>query len=200
MSMSAAQAQAPPRFQRRTTERAVLEDAFKPRNMDYSNVPSDADHPEETSPWATSPKQTREYMSRSADSAQGLPNPQSPFGPSGSEAANYTEESSGPALPGPERHAQPQSPYHDGRHEDLSEQLPPAAMNSQGDFEAQRASQQQARQQQAARYHNRQAPKPQPQYRLQCKITQLERNGKKDPILRFDAYVRNDHVRIRLLS
>lgn len=31
---------------------------------------------------------------------------------------------------------------------------------------------------------------PQPQFRLQAKITGLERTGKKDPILRFDVHVR----------
>ncbi len=34
-----------------------------------------------------------------------------------------------------------------------------------------------------------QTHKPQPQYRLQAKITGLERTGKKDPLLRFDVYV-----------
>ncbi|KAJ4164752.1 hypothetical protein LMH87_006414 [Akanthomyces muscarius] len=33
-----------------------------------------------------------------------------------------------------------------------------------------------------------QTHKPQPQYRLQAKITGLERTGKKDPLLRFDVY------------
>lgn len=31
---------------------------------------------------------------------------------------------------------------------------------------------------------------PQPQYKLQAKITGLERTGRKDPILRFDVHVR----------
>lgn len=35
------------------------------------------------------------------------------------------------------------------------------------------------------------APKPpKPQYRLQAKVVGLERTGKKDPVIRFDVYVR----------
>lgn len=32
--------------------------------------------------------------------------------------------------------------------------------------------------------------RPQPLYKLSAKVTGLERNGRKDPILRFDVYVR----------
>ena len=43
------------------------------------------------------------------------------------------------------------------------------------------------------RYHGQQQqqqpPQPRQQYKLQAKITGLERTGKKDPILRFDVYV-----------
>jgi hypothetical protein len=46
----------------------------------------------------------------------------------------------------------------------------------------------------STRYHNVQPPQQQrqhvPQYKLQAKITGLERTGKKDPILRFDVHVR----------
>lgn len=41
------------------------------------------------------------------------------------------------------------------------------------------------------RYHQsgRQGQKPPPQYKLQAKITGLERTGKKDPAIRFDVHV-----------
>ena len=43
----------------------------------------------------------------------------------------------------------------------------------------------------APRQQAKQAPPPPPPtYRIQAKITGLERTGKKDPILRFDVYVR----------
>ncbi|KAF2862365.1 vacuolar protein sorting-associated protein Vps17 [Piedraia hortae CBS 480.64] len=41
----------------------------------------------------------------------------------------------------------------------------------------------------STRYHQISLPRPQqPQYKLQTKITALERTGKKDPIFRFDVY------------
>lgn len=43
-----------------------------------------------------------------------------------------------------------------------------------------------------ARYQAAQAARPPrqvPQYKLQAKITALERSGRKDPVLRFDVYV-----------
>lgn len=46
--------------------------------------------------------------------------------------------------------------------------------------------------QEPQRYHGagRQAQQPQgPQYKLQAKITGLERTGRKDPIMRFDVHV-----------
>ncbi|KAG6013442.1 hypothetical protein E4U43_007292 [Claviceps pusilla] len=36
-------------------------------------------------------------------------------------------------------------------------------------------------------------PQPRPQFRLQAKITGLERTGKKDPVLRFDVHVGLPH-------
>ena len=48
--------------------------------------------------------------------------------------------------------------------------------------------------QQPQRYHGnrpqRQQQQQQQHYKLQAKVTGLERNSKKDPILRFDIYVR----------
>jgi hypothetical protein len=56
--------------------------------------------------------------------------------------------------------------------------------------DAQRASEENRRPQ-SARYHNipQQQRQHMPQYKLQAKITGLERSGKKDPILKFDVYV-----------
>lgn len=56
---------------------------------------------------------------------------------------------------------------------------------------AQHASQQQQAQQRpgAARYHSARQPRQVPQYKLQAKVTALERTGRKDPVLRFDVYV-----------
>ena len=52
--------------------------------------------------------------------------------------------------------------------------------------QAQHQHQQQPQEQQYQQPQQRQVP----QYRLQCKITALERTGRKDPILKFDVHVR----------
>ncbi|PSK34990.1 hypothetical protein B9Z65_1573 [Elsinoe australis] len=183
-----------PRFQRRTSERAYFEGAFKPGGMDYSTLQNDADHPEGSSPWASSPKQSRDFGARPADLSSGTAPPQSPFGASAQEASNYSERpstSDSTTLARSETDEGPQSPYNRG----------PTGQSQQGQLYGQQGppqqqSGEQARPQQAARYHARpaqqqqqaQAQRPQPQYKLQCKITALERTGKKDPIFRFDAY------------
>lgn len=41
----------------------------------------------------------------------------------------------------------------------------------------------------AARYHSARQQRQVPQYKLQAKVTALERTGRKDPVLRFDVYV-----------
>lgn len=43
--------------------------------------------------------------------------------------------------------------------------------------------------QQPQRYHGTRPQRQQQHYKLQAKVTGLERNGKKDPIIRFDVYV-----------
>jgi hypothetical protein len=43
--------------------------------------------------------------------------------------------------------------------------------------------------QQPQRYHGTRSQRQQQQYKFQAKVTGLERNGKKDPIIRFDVYV-----------
>jgi hypothetical protein len=57
--------------------------------------------------------------------------------------------------------------------------------------DGQRGSGEENRRPQSARYHNipPQQRQHMPQYKLQAKITGLERSGKKDPILKFDVYV-----------
>lgn len=158
--------------------------------MDYSH---DADHPEGSSPWASSPKQSRDFGQRPADPTATFVPPQSPFGPAATEAANYSERpstSDSTTLAVPENESHPQSPYQN--HEESQQGFNAQSIGQQAPQPGQSAEQ--GRRPEAARYHARQPQKPQPQYKLQCKITALERTGKKDPILRFDAYVRGSHA------
>lgn len=171
-----------PRFQQRTSERAYYEGAFKPNGMDYSSSIQDPEHPAGGSPWSTSPKHARGYNNASATG-------QSPFGPAGQEGGYQDRPStSDTATLGPSEngHSQNgQSPYHPQEQQyaqqrnNYDQGLPSPAMDDQRRPEAQR-------------YHSRQQQQQsRPQYKLQCKVTGLERTGKKDPILRFDAHVSN---------
>jgi len=78
------------------------------------------------------------------------------------------------------------------------EAAPSETTQQQAQGQTQRSQPQQAPQQQqaqqrpgAARYHSARQHRQVPQYKLQAKITALERTGRKDPVLRFDVYVRD---------
>ena len=47
----------------------------------------------------------------------------------------------------------------------------------------------------AVRYQNARQHRLVPAYKLQAKVTALERTGRKDPVIRFDVYVRSDSPR-----
>ena len=141
------------------------------------------EHPE-ASPWASSPQHSKTSFGAASESDVSTPPvPQSPF-------ASYTS---------PPRHGEhEESPYQPEAHS------PPAAHEAESDHGlpeehhsevvAPQADQQRSQsptpapQRRGQRYHQ-QARRPQPQYKLQAKVTALERTGKKDPILRFDVYV-----------
>ncbi|KAI9731765.1 MAG: Vacuolar protein sorting-associated protein 17 [Cirrosporium novae-zelandiae] len=175
--------------------------------MDYSALPNDPDHPAGTSPWSTSPQ--RPTFSPSDVPTSPLPpqQPQSPYGPDltdepgqifastqdtlisragtypprtgGSESTQTSEDSpSSPDLSArlqSPRFGEPDFPSHTTRTSQY----------------AQFPQQQQRRSEAPGRYHNvnkQQLRQNIPQYKLQAKITGLERTGRKDPILRFDVH------------
>ena len=184
--------------------------------MDYSHIPQDSDHPAGASPWVSSPRQsTRPSYSNSASGSE----PPSPLltevrngrdpivgSAAGQEALvesermdsdegtgqsdvvrangsstgfsnrsqgatkeNYVAKDPQPSLH-PRHHPSIQSEAHqqDGHHDK------PAHPNRH----------------QAGVRPQRNAP----QYKLQAKITGLERTGRKDPILRFDVHVCDTHL------
>ncbi|KAB8264095.1 hypothetical protein BDV32DRAFT_92370 [Aspergillus pseudonomiae] len=149
--------------------------------MDYSAISHDPDHPAGTSPWA-SPRPTQTTFPTSSINdipSDPLAPPQPPY-----DAASQPESS---LPPGEE---QTESP-------DLSERLQSAQLgdpdyhNEQSQYAAQQQQYaQQPRSQLPARYQTgaRQHARPAPLYKVQAKITSLERTGKKDPILRFDVH------------
>lgn len=161
--------------------------------MDYSAAI--ADDPAAASPWGSSSPRAQRAPFTGAT-------PDSPRTPGG-HGRNESQSS----LPEPAMRDS-HSPSNDGG---LDEQEPARAEDAQSRSAAsqqqqqppptqaqhphvQHAQQQQAQQKPgAARYHSARQQRPVPQYKLQAKVTALERTGRKDPVLRFDVYVRSTH-------
>ncbi|KAK5728097.1 Vacuolar protein sorting-associated protein 17 [Elasticomyces elasticus] len=174
------------RFQRRQNERAFYEGALRDgtattpsgSSMDYSGAAG-------SSPWANSPEASRQSF---GDGVRG-------------------EELPGPALREGEENGREGKREREWQYQNQQQQAQYQAQQQQGQD---RNSIEENRRPQSSRYHN-QAPhhgqqgqgqqqgqqqqprqqqqqQHQPQYKLQAKITGLERAGKKDPILRFDVY------------
>ncbi|KAK2804661.1 hypothetical protein FQN50_006500 [Emmonsiellopsis sp. PD_5] len=134
--------------------------------MDYSSLPHDPDHPVDSSPWgSSSPRADRTFPASDVPPSP-LPPQHSPYG------ADH-------------------EPQHDevGHTQDISERLQgaqiqdaerPQAQTDQGPHRTQVSARYQTGARAKARQH--------PQYKLQAKITALERTGKKDPVLRFDVH------------
>ena len=161
------------RFQRRTSERAFYETTYRDRESTAT-----MDYPSGTSPWATSPDATRASFSSDAPG----PDLPAPSLHGGSEIA-----ANGPEQPRQEDGYRPGSWSPEQQH---LWQQPSLAQQPQRN-EAQRDSTDENRRPQSARHHGgaQQGRQHTPQYKLQAKVTGLERSGKKDPILRFDVYV-----------
>lgn len=151
--------------------------------MDYSAAI--AGDPTEPSPWgSSSPRAQREPFTGAA--------PDSPTTPSRSSHAHSESASTlgDPALPTPQT---PTSGIEQQSHV-VEDQSPESQQHSQQQTQSsgpQPPPQQQAQQQRpgAARYHSARQQRPVPQYKLQAKITALERAGRKEAVLRFDVYV-----------
>lgn len=162
--------------------------------MDYSAVASD------TSPWGSSSPQA----SRSGFSEASEPDSPTPA----RHSHTYSQDSLSGSTINPEAASGTAgvdtSPVQ--RHPIDSQQQASAdqsqdgspdenRLTSSGQGQEQYNSQQYNVQQQgqrpgAARYHSNRQQRPVPQYKLQAKVTALERTGRKDPVLRFDVYVR----------
>ena len=148
--------------------------------MDYSA--HDPDHPGGDDPWASSPQHNKTSFGQPSTSdipSSPLPPQASPYG-QGSESYGYMSDQNS--------HNRPNSGYENGN---------PARPQAQDQRQEGQAAQQQQHasaqghqgQTQPQRYHGNRQQRPQTQYKLQAKVTSLERTGKKDPILRFDVYV-----------
>lgn len=178
------------RFQRRTSERAYYEGSYRegpptPR-MDYS---ASAGFAGGSSPWASSPEASRASFGDANVSREDLPPP----------AVGHGSGSDGIERPGSgwdqdqQRQWLPQTESHGQQQQQQSQQQQQQQEYQSDGHRNDETSTENRRPQSAARYHG--APphhaqqRQQPQYKLQTKITGLERTGKKDAILRFDVYV-----------
>lgn len=147
--------------------------------MDYSASMPDNEDPAIGSPWSTSPN-TSPTATRTGLGTTGTgPPPHSPFGRDTTQSSNDGDI--------------PQRPdtATTSADSEADTMLPPPAASSEA--ESTQAPSEQSQPPEQPR-------KPQgPQYRLQAKITGLERTGKKDPILRFDIHVCHSIILFPLL-
>ncbi|KAJ5573600.1 Retromer complex Vps17 [Penicillium hispanicum] len=144
--------------------------------MDYSAISHDPDHPTDGSPWG-SPRADRATFPASGNSDI----PSSPLAGQ-DHTTEHADSRHGLAPQSPDLSAQLQSAQI-GDPDYPVEQSPFAAQQSP--TPDQQRSQLPARYQTGARQNSR---PPAPAYKIQAKITGLERTGKKDPILRFDVH------------
>jgi hypothetical protein len=174
--------------------------------MDYSAGIHDADHPAGASPWGSSPGSSPQHTRTTFGQVTSEP-PASPFGSStarnngihhehdsggfagsetgfgGSTAAGSVTDSQ-PEEPGSQAESQGSVPGHWPQASQESEE--DRTLGSRPSTEVDPRQQEYARQAQEAQTRRQTGP----QYKLQAKITGLERTGRKDPILRFDVHVR----------
>ena len=184
--------------------------------MDYSSLPNDPDHPAGADPWQSSPQPSKTTFNPPASGdapssplakrTSSTPEPQNPEALEESDQEIPTSPTLDPPFPqqnGTGRvAAQSESSSSPELRPNIRFQDQPLTEEElrQKQLYEQR---QQERYQQAlhaqqhqrgppGRYHQglRQGQRP-PQYKLQAKITGLERTGKKDPAIRFDIHVRS---------
>ncbi|EDN93550.1 hypothetical protein SS1G_09417 [Sclerotinia sclerotiorum 1980 UF-70] len=168
--------------------------------MDYSASINDADNPAGASPWGSSPTSSPQPPRTSTFPSRDIVSP-TPYNPDQSGGAGYPQED----MIGAGGFNRPDSSAGVSV-SDVESRRPDTAGSTQSDAEAHQGTGQQYQQQTAQqqqypagqhrsephRYHHSSARQGHhasaPHYKLQAKITGLERTGRKDPILRFDVH------------
>ncbi|KAI9825099.1 MAG: Vacuolar protein sorting-associated protein 17 [Thelocarpon impressellum] len=160
--------------------------------MDYSSLPGDSDQPTGSSPWA-SPQPNSAGFSASSDGNPPSSPLRTPYTPDqrdsagfGSPYADSNEASIGSRATDDAR-GSGQEHIENGR------ESPSPAERGAGSIGHSTHQPPQEQKSQPQRYHGgarsaQRANTNAPQYKLQAKITGLERTGRKDPILRFDVH------------
>ncbi|KAI9751139.1 MAG: hypothetical protein M4579_006191 [Chaenotheca gracillima] len=161
--------------------------------MDYSGVGLPNDPEAGSSPWSTSPRVDRTSFPSSTGAAEQPPSP-SPlptgYSPQDNEPMSSSNENDAPRsepLPGPGSSIDGDDAggLAGGVH---GQQNPPLAQRQRTQDQGQRTGEDRQQARAAARANI-------PKYKLQAKITGLERTGRKDPILRFDVHTNLPHFR-----
>ena len=178
--------------------------------MDFSSLPNDPDHPAGADPWQSSPQPSRTSFSQpesirepdspTAKHAPPTPEPQHQEERDGSDqespnASSYEE-------PPPQQNGAGRTASRSDTASDIRFQGPPLTeeelrqqqlyqQRQQERYQQAIHAQQHARGLGPQRYHPgaRAGQRQPPQYKLQAKITGLERTGKKDPAITFDVHV-----------
>jgi hypothetical protein len=168
--------------------------------MDYSAVASEADALHGSSPWgSSSPRASRGFAQAAPDSPE---SPQPIRGHSYNQSQDSIPDS--PYLPPPDQTGasvfgdnaipgeavQGQQPAGVSQHSQAPALHQHEAQPGQPGQPGQQHTGQRQQRPGAARYHSARQNRPVPQYKLQAKVTALERSGRKDPVFRFDVYVR----------
>lgn len=171
--------------------------------MDYSSSIHDAENPAGASPWSSSPVPSPQHGRTSSYQTHGeVPQSPTPYSTQSSNTGYAHEDTIGAG-----NHNRPDSSAgtesvtgSEGRRPDTTESIRSPEDQHQTYTAPQRhEGQSQQQRHEPQRYHagGRQAQQPAAQqYKLQAKITGLERTGRKDPILRFDVHVRQDFLLI----
>jgi len=173
--------------------------------MDYSSHINDADNPAGASPWGSSPETSPQPARTSSYPTSGdAPSSPTPYRTNQS-SVGYSQDDTmgGGSYNRPESSAGTASATEsDGHRPDTAESVPGQPdRQRQPPAQQEYQAQQHQRKSEPQRYHSggRQAQNPQgPHYKLQAKITGLERTGRKDPIMRFDVHVSNRYLPIHV--
>ncbi len=180
--------------------------------MDYSTLPNDPDLPAGTSPWQSSPQHPNRRSDSMSEAGSAPSSPLAKHSPYRPESRQQGDQ----GVSDQERLASSNGGFEAERAADLShsarngsaqqtpgddQSLPAVEQGFQRrqlspeDRQPQQQQQYQQQQQRAAgpnRYHSGARPTARqalPQYKLQAKVTGLERTGRKDPAVRFDVHV-----------
>ncbi len=162
--------------------------------MDYSTLPNDPDLPAGTSPWQTSPQHSSRPSFTASEpeslSSSVINTSQRHSREYGSDqetlfdTSNQRQDTTAAAQPGNDSYLDPSQKSQESDDQDHQPHRQPQTRPQH--------HQQQQKNPGPIRYHGAtRQPQRQglPQYKLQAKITGLERTGRKDPVLRFDVHV-----------